>query len=144
MARWPAVGQAGCRAPPGGLATVIAVPAAAVGVTGVAAGGGLVAHGSWNLGKDVQNPHWNNQATGNGGTRKVTPKEYSHFDDNGSGIMAELDENETPDTAIKVPDELEGTTKITSSANHFTHPPQPRTASTSPACPTQAGCGWQP
>jgi hypothetical protein len=35
----------------GGILTVIAVPAAAVGVTGVAAGGGLVAHGSWNLGK---------------------------------------------------------------------------------------------
>jgi hypothetical protein len=51
----------------GGLATVIAVPAAAVGVTGVAAGGGLVAHGSWNLGKDVGDLQWNDQATGSGG-----------------------------------------------------------------------------
>jgi hypothetical protein len=45
---------------------VIAVPAAAVGVTGVAAGGGLVAHGSRNLGKDVGDLHWNDQASSNG------------------------------------------------------------------------------
>jgi hypothetical protein len=47
---------------------VIAVPAAAVGVTGVAAGGGLVVHGSWNLGKDIGDLHWNNQASQAGDT----------------------------------------------------------------------------
>ena len=75
----------------GGILTVIAVPAAAVGVTGVAVGGGLVAHGSWNISKDVQNLHWNNEASSAGGAPSAetgaasggspTPK----FDSVGSG-----------------------------------------------------------
>ena len=49
-----------------GIATEIAVPAAAVGVTGIVVGGPLVAHGSHNLGQDIRDLHWNNQASRSG------------------------------------------------------------------------------
>jgi hypothetical protein len=51
----------------GGTATVIAIPAAALGVTAVAGGGALAVHGASNLGKHAGDLHWNNQATGSGG-----------------------------------------------------------------------------
>jgi hypothetical protein len=75
----------------GGIATVIAVPAAAVGVTGVVTGGGLVAHGGWNLGKDVGDLHWNNQASSAGGAPSAEAGAASggsktpNFDSVGSG-----------------------------------------------------------
>jgi hypothetical protein len=50
----------------GGTLTVVSAPAAALGVTAVAAGGGMMIHGSANLGKDIGDLHWSNQAEGSG------------------------------------------------------------------------------
>ncbi|UQU62536.1 hypothetical protein COUCH_26335 [Couchioplanes caeruleus] len=51
----------------GGLATVIAVPAAALGVTAIAGGASALVVGSKNLGSHVKDLHWNNQASGASG-----------------------------------------------------------------------------
>jgi RHS repeat-associated protein len=64
----------------GGTATVIAVPAAALGVVAVAGGGAAVYQGSSNLRRDIDQLHWNNQASGSGSStakKATTPEEKS-------------------------------------------------------------------
>ena len=51
-----------------GTATVVAVPAAALGVTAAAGGGVAFGNGAKNLSNHIDDLHWNNQATGAGAT----------------------------------------------------------------------------
>jgi hypothetical protein len=91
-----------------GTLTIAAAPAVVLGVSIAAGGAAAAGNGAKNLGQHVDDLHWNNQATGSGGAGKITPKEYSNFSDDGSGILASVDELGVLDTAIKVPDALKG------------------------------------
>jgi hypothetical protein len=63
-----------------GTITIIGAPAMALGVTAIGGGAALGIHGASNLGKDLHQLHWNNQASGSGGStaeKATTPEEKS-------------------------------------------------------------------